>query len=152
MGSIVDRFKQRAPEAIHSSKIKKAGCSLNKTSLPNPNIVIDLDRLDKKDDTKCADFLFASDDSGGWIVPIEMKRGAPDLVKSAQQLQASSKIAEDWISGLTGFKFQPLLVSGSLPKAERKNLDSKNHQVRFEGNFYRVLRLKCGSELRQVFN
>ena len=85
MDTVVDSFKKHAPEkAVHRSKLNKKGCLLRKNNIPTPNVIIDLDRLKITDDSKHADFLFGSDDSGGWIVAIEMKRGAPDVRHSAQ--------------------------------------------------------------------
>ena len=152
MVSIVDRFRKNAPKrSIHSTKIKKAGCSLKKTSLPDPYIFIDLDHLGKIDASKCADFLFATDGYGGWIVSIEMKRGNPDVVKSAKQIQSTIRIFEDWVDGVTSIIFQPLLVSGSLSIHERKNLSHPKNEIHFRGDKYPILRIRCQSALSQIF-
>ncbi len=152
MDSIVDRFRKYAPKgSIRSTKIKKSGCSLKKTSLPNPYIFIDLDHIGKIDDSKCADFLFATDGYGGWVVSIEMKRGNPDVVKSVKQIQSTIRIFEAWVDDVTSITFQPLLVSGSLFMHERKNLSHPNNEIHFRGNKYPILRIRCQSELCQIF-
>ena len=150
MDTVVDRFKECAPEAIHHSKLRKEGCLLRKNNLPKPNVIIDLDKIPMPDDSKNADFLFASNDSGGWIVPIEMKRGAPDVQKSAQQLQAATGIAEEWTSAVNAQNFRAVLVSGSLPKAERSSL--KKYTVRFGDKDHSIERLKCGTSLRNALH
>ncbi len=152
MGTVVGSFKKYAPQnAIHSSQLKKKGCLLRKNNIPAPNVVIDLDKLEITDDSMCADFLFASDDSGGWVVPIEMKKGAPDISHSAQQLQAAARIAEEWTVGQRVKNFQPVLASGSMPRARRTSLRKRSNRVRFGNNRYPILRLRCGDELSQVF-
>ncbi len=99
MISIVQLIKHNAtPKSVHQSKLKKAGCQLGKRNLPNPNVIIDLDKINNTGDEKCADFLFASDQCGGWIVALEMKKGSPDVSKCVKQLQGAAKIAESWIS------------------------------------------------------
>ena len=149
MATVVALVKKHTPpEAIHRSKLKKEGCRLRKNELPIPNVIIDLDKVPITNDSKRADFLFASDDSGGWIVPIEMKRGEPDVQKSAQQLQASTKIAERWTSAVNVQNFGAVLVSGSLRIAQRPRL--KKQIVRFGGKDHSIYRLACGSALKEA--
>lgn len=101
MATVVALVKKHAPqEAIHDTPLKKDGCRLRKNNLPRPNVIIDLDKIPITNDSKRADFLFASNDSGGWIVPIEMTAGTPDTQKAAQQLQAATRIAEEWTSAV----------------------------------------------------
>ena len=153
MGTVIGSFKEYAPQnAIHSSKLKKKGCLLRKNNIPTSNVVIDLDKLEITDDSKCADFLFASDDSGGWVIPIEMKKGAPDVSHSAQQLQAAARIAEEWTIGQHVENFQAVLASGSMPRARRTSLRKRSNWVRFRNKPYRIQRLRCGDELRKVFD
>jgi len=81
MGKLVDHFKDLVPEGSFStSKITKAGCSIKKSHLVGPYIFIDLDQWNQVDDSKCADYVYVSDFSAGWIVLIEMKKGSPDVV------------------------------------------------------------------------
>lgn len=149
MDTVVGRFKEHAPnDAIHRSRLGKKGCFLRKDGLPTPNVIIDLDRIPKTDDSQNADFLFASNDSGGWIVPIEMKKGAPDAKKSVQQLQAATRVAEAWISAVDAQNFRAVLVSGNLPKAERFSL--RKCTVRFGDKDHSIERLKCGTSLRNA--
>ena len=154
MGSVVDRFEKCAPEnAIHSSRLNKQGCRLSKKNIPTSNnVVVDLDKLKITDASKRADFLFASDDDGGWILVIEMKKGAPDVQHSAKQLRSAAGIAEKWASGENVENFRAVLVSGSLPKAEFNLLKKRSNWIRFGNRDHPIRRLACGSELRQVFN
>jgi len=124
MGKLIDRFKEKASEGSFStSRITKAGCSIKKNNLPKPYIFIDLDQCKKVSDSRCADYVYVSDFSAGWIVLIEMKKGSPNVVTSAQQLQATAKLIRQWTKGLNGFTFIPLLVSGRMDKYERRELD-----------------------------
>ena len=151
MDTVVALFGKHAPqEAIHRLPLKKEGCRLLKDKLPRPNVIIDLDKIETADDSKRADFLFASDDSGGWIISIEMKRGAPDVQKSVEQLQAATNIAEEWTSVVDVQNFRAVLVSGSLPKAQRTLLRKRSNMVRFGDRNHFIDRLKCGTSLRNA--
>lgn len=151
MDKVVALVKKHAPpEAIHRSQLKKEGCRLHKKKLPKPNVIIDLDMVPITNDSKRADFLFASDDSGGWIVPIEMKKGTPDVQKSARQLQASTKIAEAWTSAVSVQNFLAVLVSGSLRKAQKDLLRKRSNMVRFGNRNHVIERLACGDALRKA--
>lgn len=153
MATVVALVKKHAPpEAIHRSKLKKNGCLLRKDNLPTPNVIIDLDKIPIADDSKRADFLFASNDSRGWIVPIEMKNGTPDVQKSALQLQASTKIAEAWTSSVDVQNFRAVLVSSNFPKAERDLLKKQSNKVRFGNKIHAIERLACGTSLMQIFS
>lgn len=151
MAKVVALVKKHAPPgAVHDAKLKKEGCLLLKNKLPTPNVIIDLDVIENTGGSERADFLFASDNSGGWIVPIEMKKGAPDVQKSARQLQASTKIAEEWISGVDVQNFQAVLVSGNLPKAQNALLKKLSNKVRFGDKNHPIFRLACGSALKEA--
>lgn len=152
MDTVVNRFKECAPEAIHHSKLRKEGCRLLKDKLPRPNVIIDLDKIETADDSKRADFLFASDDSGGWIISIEMKKGAPNVQKSVEQLQAATNIAEEWTSVVDVQNFRAILVSGSLPKAQRTLLRKRSSMVRFGDRNHFIDRLTCGDALRKALH
>lgn len=149
MSNVVDRFNKRAPEnAIHYSRLNKEGCRLSKKNVPKPNVVIDLDKLEIAGDSTRADYLIASDDNGGWILAIEMKKGAPDVRHSAKQLRSAAEIANNWASGEKVENFRAVLVSGSMPIAENILLKKRRNWVRFGNKDYQIRRLKCGSELR----
>ncbi|MCY4233914.1 MAG: hypothetical protein OXE59_09290 [Bacteroidetes bacterium] len=110
-----------------------------------------LDQLENKEAPSCADFLFVTDRHGGWIVSIEMKKGNPDVVKSAEQIQSTIQVFEDWIDGVTGITFQPLLVSGRFSKHERKLLSISRNKILFRGHKHPIDRIRCDSELSQIF-
>ena len=153
MATVVSLVKKHAPpEAIHRSQLKKEGCRLRKNELPIPNVIIDLDKVPITNDSKRADFLFASNDSGGWIVPIEMKAGTPDTQKAAQQLQAATRIAEEWTSSVDVQNFRAVLVSRNFPKGERDLLKKQSNKVRFGNKIHAIERLACGTSLVQVFS
>jgi len=73
-------------------------------------------------------------------------------VTSAQQLQATTKHITDWTRGLKGFTFIPLLVSGRMDKHERRELNKSKNQISFRGDKLKIERIRCGSELRQIFD
>ena len=151
MDKVVALFKKHAPPgAVHDGQLKRVGCRLLKDNLPMPNVIIDLDKIPTAGDSKRADFLFASNDSGGWIVSIEMKRGAPNVHKSAQQLQGATKIAEKWASSVDVQNFLAVLVSGSLRKAQKDLLRKQSNMVRFGNKNHVIERLACGDALRKV--
>ena len=153
MGNVVDRFKKHAPEnAINRSRLNKAGCRLSKKNIPTPNVVIDLDRLEKAQDSKRADYLFASNNDGGWIVAIEMKKGAPDIQHSLEQLQSAAEIAEKWVSDEDVKNFRAVLASGSMPRANSRLLKEQSSRIRFGNELHEIRRLRCGDELRKAFD
>lgn len=152
MSKICRIVRNKVPQgAIHRTALKKNGCSLDQEGLPKDRLVIDLDKCGIKGHLRRADFLFVSEHSGGGVIPIEMKRGAPKATQAVQQLQAGAQVAESWIKSENVENFCALLVAGCLPRAESGKL-RKMGTVRFGNKVYRIQFLKCGSPLRKVVN
>ncbi len=122
MSGIVDCLKKIAPkESLNIRKLGRGGCVLSKHGLKNKKLVIiDLDLIGKPGDSLNADFLIGLDDAGGWILPVEVKRGMPDVKHCAKQLQSTAEIAEEWSFGFPVKNFQALIVSRNIPRSEFK--------------------------------
>ncbi len=152
MESLIDLVTKKAlPESIVTARLKRKGCSLSLESAPEPNTIVDLDKAGLPGDQSRADFLFVSDQSSGWVVPIEMKKGAVGSVRDVvKQLQASTQLAECWFSGAGPVDFRAVLVSGSLPKAANRELKKPENQVRYCGKKWPVQRIRCGNPLKSA--
>ena len=115
-------------------------------------MIIDLDKINNTGDEKCADFLFASDQCGGWIVAIEMKKGSPDVSKCVKQLQGAAKIAESWISHGDIKNFYAIIASGNMPAYGLRELRKQSRKVRFHNEKYPITHIRCGTELSNAFH
>ena len=62
------------------------------------------------------DYLPASDHGGSWIVPIEIKKDAPDVPHALKQLQAGGHLVQEMVAAGKVDDFRAVLVSGSLGK------------------------------------
>lgn len=137
-------------DAIHTSSLTRDGCPLHKTDLPEPHILVNLDKVASINQQTRADFMLAADCSGGWIVPIEMKKGAPRISKAVGQLQSAAQIVEKWVKSCHVQNFRPVLVTGSMPTNAIRELKSRSNRVIFLGNPYPIERIRCGSILASV--
>jgi len=153
MVQLIETIKRHVPEnAINQGRLKKQGCIVKMNDIPNPNLTLDLDKIKKADDSKNADFLFASEDDGGWILVIELKRGRPDISHAIEQLQSAAKLVEKWINSEDVENFMGVLVSGGLSRYQSSKLKKMlDRGIRFKGENRKILRIACGSELKRVF-
>lgn len=137
-------------DAIHTSSLTRDGCLLHKTDLPEPHILVNLDKVASINQQTRADFVLAADWSGGWIVPIEMKRGAPTISKAVGQLQSAAQIVEKWVKSCHVQNFRPVLATGRMPSHAVRELKRLRNRVKFRGKPYPVERIGCGSKLASV--
>ena len=145
--SVRERVSQ---DAIHTSRLTRDGCFLDKTDLPKPHILVDLDKIASMNQQTRADFVLAADCSGGWIVPIEMKKGAPRISKAVDQLQSAAQIVEKWVKSCHVQNFRPVLVTGCMPTNAIRELKRLRKRVKFRGKPYPVERIGCSSKLASV--
>ena len=153
MTKITRIVREKIPRsAIHTSSIRRQGCLLLKTGLPKSKVIVDLDKIEPGSGDARADFLVVLDRSGGEIIPIEMKRGAPDAQKVVRQLQAGAQIAEKLVPSDKVSKFRAVLVSGKITKAANDKLKESSCWVRFGDDSYRIRRQKCGKSLNEALD
>lgn len=150
MVSVTALIRANVPQESIRTRLRKNGCSLNKQGVPTPNLIVDLDKASLPGDQSRADYLFVSDESGGWVVPIEMKRGVADVAHAARQLQSSAEKAEEWISTQEPIRnFCAVLASGGgLRKHDTKLLRSTF--ITFGNRKHPLQRIRCGGKLQDA--
>ena len=139
-------------EKIHGScttrSISNEGCTVSLRGAPQNRRVIDCDHPDAPfapGATKCDYLLLAEiDGKTNWAVPIELKRGSVDVGASRNQLQAGATAAEEIIPAQFEVILLPLLASGGVRRAGKKEV---RDIVRFRGKNIAIRRIRCGDPL-----
>lgn len=132
-------------------RIRKRGCHVSLHKIPNPHLIIDFDKADSRVDQneiRC-DYMFIADsqDHDGWVVPIELKKGALHATKVHRQLSAGAVVAEKMVPHCANIKFRPTAAFGSIHIAERNKLKQRNFTVKYRGAYEPIRLLKCGASL-----
>ena len=132
-------------------KLNKEGCKVSLKGVPQPRLVIDFDRLLRPDQKRC-DYLFVAEVSGepGWVVPLELKAGRPNVSQAVQQLQAGAHATERLIPTGTQVDFRPVVVSGSMGKAGKLDLRRNKVKVKFRGHSKAIQWISCGDPLTKA--
>lgn len=149
--SVIALIRANVPEeSTTRTRLRKNGCSLNKQGVPTPNLIVDLDKAGLPGDQSRADFLFVSDESGGWVVPIEMKRGATDVAHAARQLQSSANKADEWIATQEPIKnFCAVLASGGGPRKHEATL-LRSTFITFGNRKHPIQPIRCHGKLQDA--
>jgi len=134
---------------IQGGGLGKEGCRIRLEGTPRTRVAIDFDKPGSplgQNETRC-DYLFVAESSGnpGWIVPLELKSGKVDVSRATDQLQAGAEFAERLFASNRDVEFFPVIASGSVPKAERRALQTS--RVRFRQRNERIRRVTCGDRL-----
>ena len=147
--AVRDAFDQRT---FVKSNLRKAGCRVRMTDVPEPRLIIDLDKPGSPaaSNAKCCDYLVFVEDQHGvvWVAPLELKRGKLHADQVARQLQSGAKVAENRIAQSAAVTFRPVAVTGSASIHERNTL--KKNRVKFHGRLEPIRLMKCGTSLAQV--
>lgn len=141
---------------VHKGGIARDGCRVSLSGAPQERIIVDFDRRGSpltSGETRC-DYLFVAAERGelAWVVPIELKKGALDLVEASRQLQAGARVAEQVVPRGKMVRFRPVVAfGGGLRAAERKRAKQRRRgEIRFRGYTFRVELMKCGEVLMQT--
>ena len=128
--------------------IDKGKCGASLAEAPHPRVIVDLDETGSPrgpTNVKC-DFLFFA--GPGWVAPIEIKDGEPNVAQATKQLQAGAKAAESLVPHGLATEFRPVLVSKSLRRHKRNEL--RDVVVEFRGSRERIRRLACEDPLTEA--
>ena len=154
MGLIAQVRRSIDSACISSGRIKKKGCTVVLTNVPKSRLTIDFDKPGSPlDGTKQrCDFLLVVEvtNKPDWLITLELMKGAADISKVKNQLQAGAKVAEQIIPSKFEVYFRPVLVSGSIPKLKRTSIRKKSNYVQFRSNFEPIRRIRCGANLVDV--
>ena len=148
----MEAVRPKVGDGCLDRKCKRPGCRVSLKGVPQPHLIIDFDEPDSplgKSQTRC-DYLFVADGNrnGGWVVPLELKRGRYDAGEVVKQLEAGGKVAEDIVPGKTKVRFRPVLVFGRAPHPA-EILELRRSKIRFRGSEKRIESMKCGGGLRE---
>ena len=148
----MEAVRARVDDGCLDRKCEKDGCRVSLKGVPQPHLIIDFDEPDSplgESQTRC-DYLFVADGNrnGGWVVPLELKRGKYDASKVVKQLEAGRKVAEDIVPEKTKVRFRPVLVFGKAPHPA-EILELRRSKIRFRGSEKRIESMKCGGGLTE---
>lgn len=157
MSGLVETVRKQVDKnCVTSGRLQKQGCIVLLKGAPKPHLAIDFDKPGSpvsQEDIRC-DYLFVADDADvpGWVVPLELKRGAIKANSIVQQLQAGARAAEQLVSRHMAVNFRPVIAyGGGINKAERSKLKGGDSKVKFHGTLEDIRLIKCGSALVQGF-
>ena len=156
MANVVGLARDVFPaESRESRKVKKGSCGLKMDELPQTRVLVDVDKLTNLGDQKRPDFLFFSegrraglDQSEGWAISIEIKKGSPKVSDAIKQIQGGARIIEEKIGADNVDHLRACLVSGCFHKGDRDRL--KLARVTFAGRTETISPLKCENSLNEV--
>ena len=151
MVSVTDALKQAATaQSCLVRRCKEAGCSVSLKGLPNPHVVMSLERPGAPIDQSKphCDYLIAYSDQStqDGLVALELK-STISISKVVDQLQGGASAAEPWLSGVPNIKFVPV-VAGKAHRHEHSNLVKRS--VKFRGKKWLVQHIRCGDTLMQA--
>ena len=113
--------------------LKKDGCKIIMTDMPQPRLVVDLDKPGSplgSNDQRCDYFLFAEDKHEcRWVVVLELKHGKLRLDKVVRQLRAGASAAKRLVPQDEEFRFRPVAASGSVRKDLRRQLKNNSNMI-----------------------
>ena len=152
MTSLVEQVRASVPPSCIAKRCRKKRCLVNLTGAPRPSVLIDVDchELRISQTSRRCDFVFVSDE-GGWVVPLELKRGNLDANEAVEQLRAGARFAEGVVPKGASVQFLPIAVCGGrVHHIERRKLRSNASRIRFRGQYVYIELLKCGQPLTQA--
>lgn len=92
MSGCVAAVKKAVPPDCQSPRCSKDGCSVSMKGAPRLRVIVDLDCAALGISGSRCDYLFVSkDESGVWVVPIELKSGEVKASKVEEQLQVGTQ-------------------------------------------------------------
>ncbi|MDE2729897.1 MAG: hypothetical protein OXU68_00325 [Bacteroidota bacterium] len=148
MTDLVGAICDNVPEnAVHIAKLRRRGCLVKKQGLPQPNVVVDLDKSELPGDQLRADFLLITNEDGGWVVALELKKGDPKIDHVTRQLQATARLVEKWIPAEKIEKFYAVFASGRISKRQRRKLRHPRRCVMFRQRRIQIKWMTCGDQL-----
>ena len=148
MSGMLTAVSKKVPESCTAISISKEGCTVSLRGTPQSRVIIDCDRTGAPfapGAHKCDYLLFAEvDGDTNRAAPIELKKGRVDVGASRNQLQAGATAVESLIPAEFKVALLPLLASGGVRKAGKKEARDK---VRFRGKDIAIRRIRCGDPL-----
>lgn len=133
-----------------AGRCRKEGCEVRLTGLSQNRVLVDLDRALEDTQGKRCDFLFAGEEnSGHWIVLMELKSGKAKAREVAQQLQGGATAVSGWLPQDLPYRFLPVLAHGKgLHRTERNRL--RGVRIRLNGQSTQPELIRCESRLLDV--
>jgi hypothetical protein len=96
----------------------------------------------------CDTLLFSESGQTDRVAPIELKAGSPDIGRVTRQLQSGAAVIERLVQPCGDLEFYPVLASGSLTMPKMRAM--KQRRIRFRGQGYEIIRVKCNSSFDDV--
>lgn len=146
--SFLQAVRSRVEPSMEVSHCSKQGCKVPLKDVPQPRLVLDLDRTGSplgKSETRCDYLLFGeSDGQTGWVVALELKRGKVHA-QVADQLQAGADIVDKLVAGETNVDFTPVVAGRGFHSNVKKTLVKRT--IRFQQRQTAIVLISCGKPL-----
>ena len=111
MTNLVDKVKSCVPPNCFAIRCRRDGCSITLKGVPQPHVLIDMDKgLVSDNDSKC-DYIFVGGSDNTWVVPLELKRGSVEASDAVKQLRAGAEFAEGIIPKCAKVRFRAIVAS-----------------------------------------
>ena len=141
------------PRTLVQRRLKKNGCGVLMTDVPEPRLIVDLDKPGSplaSNATRCDYLVIAEDQQDiGLVALLELKRGQLHADEVVRQLQAGADAAEKLITQDEEVRFRPIAASNRVSKHERTRLKRVRSMVRFHGRKEPIRLMSCGAPLSQ---
>jgi len=146
--SFLQFVRSRIEPSTQARHCSKQGCKVPLKDVPQPRLVLDLDRPDSpfgQSEVRC-DYLIVgeSDDQTGWAVALELKRGKVSA-EVANQLQAGAKIMETLMPREANVDFTPVVAGRGFHSNVKKTLAKR--RIRFQQRQTAIVLISCGKPL-----
>lgn len=151
MSTLMEQMQDNIPNKSIVRNCAESGCTVPLTGAPSPFLLIDVNEcfINFPDKARC-DFLFIGQGNVfHWVIPLELKKGAPRATEIAEQLQAGAEFAQNKIPEEHATKFIPVgAYGGRLHKFHINRL--KNTYISFRGKKYEIKLIRCGTPLKNA--
>lgn len=155
--SLVRAVREGTDKRCHVTACREPGCSLSLEKVPEPFLLLNLEHPAApvaRSAPRC-DFLFvgSNDESGEWVVPIELTSSAARVGKFLPQLRAGADIADRILPRNARCKFRPVAAyGGELRRSERNSFLKQANHVVFRNLATPVKLVRCGSPLTKALS
>lgn len=142
------------PQCTIRGGLKRQGCKVNLTGVPDNRIIIDFDKPGSPipSDTIRCDYLVILLSVNSYLaIPLELKSEKLLTTHAVKQLQAGTDFVDQMASSGSEYeiKIMPVAVFGKISKQQRIEMKSKG-KVRYRGKYVQVRVMKCNTRLDEA--
>ena len=147
---VLEGIRQWVGNKKATSPYTKEGCRVSMANIPSARVVLDVDLASptgRADTNQCDFVLFYIDSMQSSLiaVPMELKRGDVDASAAIAQLQAGTRIVDNYTPRDVEMDLVLVLVhGGSIHRSQRTRL--RTARIRFRGEEFPINTARCGHQ------